>query len=59
MKEDRKRSSKDCQIRCGSETVRHTLNSFHPNISVHILHTVPYTIPRELIKRICFSFFSK
>ena len=59
MEEDRWRSSKDYQLRCGSDTVRHILNPFHPNISVHILHTVPYTIPKELIRRICLSFSSK
>ena len=26
----------------------------HPNISVHILHTVLYTFPKVLMRRICF-----
>ena len=27
----------------------------HPNISLHILHTVLYTFPEALAKRICFK----
>ena len=31
---------------------RHTtLNPFHPNISLHILHTVLYTFPKVLTRR--------
>ena len=36
-------------------------NPLHPNISMHILHTVLLTVPKMLIRRICFSiksFFS-
>ena len=36
------------------------VNPFHPNISMHILHTVPYTFSKMLMRRICFviqSFF--
>ena len=36
------------------------LNSLHPNISMHILHTVLYTFPKVLTRRICLlikSFF--
>ena len=29
------------------------LKPLHPNISMHILHTVFYTIPRVLTRRIC------
>ena len=29
------------------------LNLLHPNISMHILHTVLYTFPKELTRRIC------
>ena len=40
---------------------RHTtLNPFHPNISLHILHTVLYTFPKVLKRRFCLlikSFF--
>ena len=37
------------------------VNSLHPNISKHILHTVLYTFPKVLTRRICLtikSFFS-
>ena len=37
------------------------LNLLHPNISMHILHTVLYTFPEVLSRRICLtvrSFFS-
>ena len=37
-----------------------SLNSLHPNISIHILHTVLYTFPKVLKRRICLlikSFF--
>ena len=27
---------------------------FHPKTSMHILHTVPYTFPEALMRRICF-----
>ena len=30
------------------------MNPFHPNISMHILLTVPYTFPKVLMRRICF-----
>ena len=29
------------------------LNPLHPNISLHILHTAPYTFPSVLKRRIC------
>ena len=32
----------------------HFLYSFHPNISMHILHTVLYTFPKVLMGRTCF-----
>ena len=38
------------------------LNPFHPNFSMHILYTVPYTFPKVLARRICFAiknFFSR
>ena len=38
------------------------LNPLHPNISVHILHTVLFTFPKVLTRRICSTsknFFSK
>ena len=31
------------------------LNPLHPNISMHILHTVLYTFPEELKRRICLT----
>ena len=31
-----------------------SVGPFHPNISMHILHTVPYTFPKVLVRRICF-----
>ena len=37
------------------------VNPLHPNISIHFLHTVLYTFPMILTKRICLtikSFFS-
>ena len=36
-------------------------NLLHPNISMHILHTVLYTFPKVLTRRICLtvkSFFT-
>ena len=39
----------------------YTLTLLHPNISMHILHTVLYTFPMVLVRRICLpikSFFS-
>ena len=38
------------------------INPLHPNISMHILHTVLFTLPNVLTRRICLtfeSFFSK
>ena len=38
-----------------------SLNPLNPNIRLHILHTVLYTFPKELTRRICLtikSFFS-
>ena len=35
-----------------------TVNPVHPNISMHILHTVLYTFPMVLTRRICFKFKS-
>ena len=32
-----------------------TLNTLHPNISMHILHTVLYTFPKVLTRTICLS----
>ena len=29
------------------------VNPLHPNISMHILHTVLYTFPKLLTRRIC------
>ena len=29
------------------------VNPLHPNISMHILHTVLYTFPKVLTRRIC------
>ena len=31
------------------------LNFIHPNINMHILHTVLYTFPKVLTRRICFT----
>ena len=31
-----------------------TFNPFHPDFSMHILHTVPYTFPKVLLRGICF-----
>ena len=31
----------------------HPLHPLHPNISVHILHTVTYTFPKVLMRKIC------
>ena len=31
------------------------LNPLHPNISMHKLHTVLYTFPKRLTRRICFT----
>ena len=31
------------------------VNPLHPNISMHILHTVLYTFPKRLTRRICFT----
>ena len=34
---------------------RFTFNPLHPNISMYILHTVLYTFPKELTRRICLT----
>ena len=31
------------------------VNPLHPNISMHILHTVLYTFPKRLARRICLT----
>ena len=31
------------------------LNILHPNISIHILHTIFFTFPKVLIRRICLT----
>ena len=31
------------------------INPLHPNISMHILHTVLDTFPKELMRRICLT----
>ena len=35
------------------EDVFHFPNPLHPNISMHILHTILYTFPKVLTRRIC------
>ena len=35
--------------------VFHRLHFLHPNISIHILHTVLYTFPMALTRRICLT----
>ena len=35
-----------CRLTC--------INPLHPNIIMHILHTVPYTFSKVLMLRICF-----
>ena len=37
-----------------SLTTSSFVNHFHPYISMHLLHTVPYTFPKVLMRRICF-----
>ena len=34
------------------------INPLHPNISMHILHTVLYTFPEALTRRICLKICS-
>ena len=36
-------------------SVAKQLNPFHPNISMHILHTVLCTFPKVLTRRICLT----
>ena len=46
---------------CLHKELRWVLKPLHPNISMHILHTVLYTFPKVLTRRICLtikSFFS-
>ena len=31
------------------------INPLHPNIKMHILHTVFYTFPKVVVRRICLS----
>ena len=45
---------------CSSHKNTWWVNPLHPNISIHILHTVLYTFPKVLTRRICLpikSFF--
>ena len=37
------------------ENVQHPLSPLHPNISMHILHTVLYTFLKVLTRRICLT----
>ena len=39
--------------RLAKEDVFLFLDPLHPNISVHILHTILYTCPKVLARRIC------
>ena len=34
---------------------RHFFYPLHPNISVHVLHSVFYTLPNQLTRRICLT----
>ena len=52
---------KDACNRKSNQQVLKWVNPLHPNISMHILHTVLYTFPKVLTRRICLtikSFFS-
>ena len=46
-------SLKAQEIRCWSLKGINGLTPLHPNISIHILHTVLYTLPKVLTRRIC------
>ena len=37
------------------ENLQHPLSPLHPNISMHILHTVLYTFLKVLTRRICLT----
>ena len=52
---------KDACNRKSNQQVLEWVDPLHPNISMHILHTVLYTFPRMLTRRICLTiknFFS-
>ena len=42
-------------MRWGKVLAKPILNPLHPDISMHILHTVPYTNPEVLTGRICLT----
>ena len=48
----------NCDIQPGEKVIKSPyslLNPFQPSISMHILHTVLYTFPKVLTKRICLA----
>ena len=49
-------SIQDCVIEpCPTGKQNNSFNPLHPNISMHILHTVHYTFSRVLTRRICLT----
>ena len=48
-------TSLSIQISCYFSKQYFLFNPLHPNISMHILHTVLYTFPKVLTRRICLT----
>ena len=47
--------TKEFSVGWGKVLAKPILNPLHPNISMHILHTVLYTFPKMLTRRICLT----
>ena len=47
--------TKEFSVGWGKVLAKPKLNPLHPDISMHILHTVIYTNPKVLTRRICLT----
>ena len=54
----RREYNRTAYIEKKAEEVQEDINPSHPNINMHILHTVLYKYPKVLIRRICVTIYS-
>ena len=54
----RREYNRTAYIEKKAEEVQEDINPLHPNINMHILHTVLYKCPKVLIRRICVTIYS-
>ena len=52
------KKAEEVQEDINCRTVYLIINPLHPNINMHILHTVLYKCPKVLIRRICLTIYS-